>query len=67
MTEKKRYSENVPGPFYVEDDLCIACRTPAAVSPNFVGGMNGIAISRSSRELWRRLSRRFERWKPAAV
>ena len=38
MAEKKRYSENVPGPFYVEDDLCIACRTPAAVSPNLVEG-----------------------------
>ena len=38
MPEETRYSENVPGPFYVEDGLCITCRAPAAVSPNLVGG-----------------------------
>jgi hypothetical protein len=38
MPEQKRYPENVPGPFYVEDDLCIICRAPEAISPNLVGG-----------------------------
>jgi hypothetical protein len=38
MSEQKRYPENVPGPFYVEDNLCIRCREPERVSPNLVGG-----------------------------
>ena len=36
VSEKKRYPENAPGPFYVEADLCILCGTPAAVSPDLV-------------------------------
>jgi hypothetical protein len=37
MQEPKRYPENAPGPFYVEDDLCIQCGAPEAISPNLVG------------------------------
>jgi hypothetical protein len=37
MQEAKRYPENAPGPFYVEDDLCIQCWAPEAVAPNLVG------------------------------
>jgi hypothetical protein len=37
MQERKRYPENAPGPFYVEEDLCILCGAPEAVSPNLVG------------------------------
>lgn len=33
----KAYSENVAGPFYVECDLCIACRTPEAAAPDLIG------------------------------
>ncbi len=36
MLGRKRYPENAPGPFYVEEDLCILCGAPAAVSPNLV-------------------------------
>lgn len=36
MTEKKRYPENAPGPFYVEADMCILCGAPAAVAPDLV-------------------------------
>jgi hypothetical protein len=67
MPEQKRYPENVPGPFYVEDDLCIICRAPEAISPNLVGGMKSIVISRRNHELPRSLSKRFERLRPAAV
>ena len=38
MPQRSRYPENAPGPFYVESDLCIACRAPEAVAPNLVGG-----------------------------
>jgi hypothetical protein len=38
MPKLRTYPENVPGPFYVEADLCIQCRGPAAVSPNLIGG-----------------------------
>jgi hypothetical protein len=38
MSVPKAYLENVPGPFYVEDDLCILCRAPEAVASNLVGG-----------------------------
>jgi hypothetical protein len=37
MPEQKRYPENVPGPFYVEDDLCILCAAPQAVAPDLIG------------------------------
>jgi ferredoxin len=36
VSEPKRYPENAAGPFYVEADLCIACRSPEAVAPNLV-------------------------------
>ena len=36
MAERKRYPENAPGPFYVEEDLCILCGTPAAVASSLV-------------------------------
>jgi len=36
MQEAKRYPENAPGPFYVEDDLCILCGGPEAAAPNLV-------------------------------
>ena len=31
------YSENAPGEFYVENDLCITCRAPEAVAPDLIG------------------------------
>jgi hypothetical protein len=37
MQEAKRHPENAPGPFYVEDDLCIQCWAPEGVAPNLVG------------------------------
>ena len=37
MQDRKRYPENVPGPFYVEEDMCILCGAPEAVAPNLVG------------------------------
>jgi hypothetical protein len=38
MPEQKRYPENAPGSFYVEDDLCIVCRAPEHIAPNLVSG-----------------------------
>ena len=38
MSPPKAYPENAPGPFYVEQDLCILCRAPEAVAPDLVGG-----------------------------
>jgi ferredoxin len=35
--EKPRYAENAAGPFYVEKDLCIACRNPEQVAPDLIG------------------------------
>ncbi len=32
-----RYRENAEGPFYVEKDLCIACRNPEAVATDLIG------------------------------
>jgi hypothetical protein len=39
MTSQKfeSYPENAPGAFYVEKDLCIACRAPEAAAPDLVG------------------------------
>ena len=31
------YPENAPGPFYVERDLCIICRTPESEAPDLIG------------------------------
>lgn len=31
------YTENAPGAFYVEKDLCITCRAPEAVAPDLIG------------------------------
>jgi ferredoxin len=36
MSERPRYPENAPGHFYVEEDLCILCDTPAAAAPDLV-------------------------------
>ena len=36
MSSPKAYPENAPGPFYVEDDLCILCGIPESVAPNLV-------------------------------
>jgi hypothetical protein len=31
------YPENAPGAFYVQKDLCIACRAPESVAPDLIG------------------------------
>ena len=31
------YSENAPGPFYVQKDMCIVCRAPESVAPDLIG------------------------------
>lgn len=36
MQEAKRYPEDEPGPFYVEDDLCVLCGATQPVAPNLV-------------------------------
>jgi hypothetical protein len=36
VNERKRYSENAPGPFYVEADLCIQCGNAPAMAPNLI-------------------------------
>ena len=45
----KRYPENVPGPFYVERDLCLICMAPEHEAPDlmgyFAGGSAGVAAS----------------------
>ena len=33
----KAYSENAPGDFYVECDLCITCRNPEHAAPTLIG------------------------------
>ena len=33
----KRYPKNAPGPFYVEDEMCIICGAPHQVAPNLMG------------------------------
>jgi ferredoxin len=39
MSHRKHesYSENASGDFYVEQDMCIACRAPESVAPDLVG------------------------------
>lgn len=37
----KAYPENAPGPFYVQQDYCITCRTPESVAPDLIGFHEG--------------------------
>ena len=38
MSKKyERYSENAPGPFYVEKEMCIICMSPEAAAPELMG------------------------------
>jgi hypothetical protein len=37
MSLPKPYPENAPGPFYLEDDLCILCGIPESGASNLVG------------------------------
>lgn len=38
MSEEKykRFPRNAPGPFYTEDQMCIACRAPEAAAPDLM-------------------------------
>jgi len=38
---RTRYPENVPGPFYVEDDLCLICMAPEHEAPDIMGFFDG--------------------------
>src|SRR5687767_2898056 len=34
--EIKRFPKNAPGPFYVEDDICMHCGAPEAAAPDLM-------------------------------
>ena len=36
-----RYPENVPGPFYVEKDLCLICMAPEHEAPDLMSFFDG--------------------------
>jgi hypothetical protein len=36
-TQPERYPLNVPGPFYVENGMCIICRVPEHEAPDLIG------------------------------
>lgn len=36
-----RFPKNAPGPFYVEDDVCLACEAPHAEAPDLMAHDDG--------------------------
>src|SRR5436309_1610495 len=37
LSSRGPHARNAPGPFYVERDECISCRTPESVAPDLIG------------------------------
>jgi hypothetical protein len=35
--ENRRFPGNAPGPFYVEDDICMNCGAPEVAAPDLIG------------------------------
>ena len=38
---RTRYPQNVPGPFYVENDLCLICMAPEHEAPDLMAFFDG--------------------------
>ena len=55
-----RYPENVTGPFYVEQDLCLICKAPEHEAPDLMGFFDGaevaIATSKNNHQRPKRLT-----------